>query len=62
MKRDTLLLAAIPCAIAAAASHGLLDAAMRGWPTLVAVAVVTLGLTAKMTHRPANNPLRCDPD
>lgn len=61
MKPQTIFLAAIPCAIAAAAAHGLLDAATRGWPALVAVAVVTLGLTAN-SRRPARIPLGRDQD
>ncbi|MEC5397233.1 hypothetical protein [Uliginosibacterium sp. H1] len=46
MNRSTLLLASVPCAVAALASQGMLSDAMRSWPLAVAAVVVCCGLLA----------------
>lgn len=52
MNRSTLLLASVPCAIAAMAAQGLLSEAMRGWPVAVAAVVVCCGMLAADAKTP----------
>lgn len=52
MNRSTLLLASVPCAVAALASQGLLSDAMRSWPLAVAAVVVCCGLLAADAKTP----------